>query len=287
MYKLIAIDIDGTLLNSKSELTERTCNALKKASDKGIYVILTSGRMSSIIKNFCNEIGANKFLIAENGASIVDLQTNEIIYKNYMPKEIVLQIVDLCIENNIYYMVYTDKELIVKDLKHMALFFNKQNYNPNARIRTVHAGRDYIESLDDNFTKMMICDEDRSVYNAIVNKLSKNPYIDVTPVPHISSKKIVVGEEEKTIEYSYADIAEKGTNKWTTIEKIMNRLNIKQDEVIAIGDNTNDIMMVKNAGLGVAMGNGIDSIKEVADVVAKSNDEDGVAEIVEKYILNS
>ena len=67
MYKLIAIDIDGTLLNSKSELTERTCNALKKASDKGIYVILTSGRMSSIIKNFCNEIGANKFLIAENG----------------------------------------------------------------------------------------------------------------------------------------------------------------------------------------------------------------------------
>ena len=70
-------------------------------------------------------------------------------------------------------------------------------------------------------TKMMICDEDRSVYNAIVNKLSKNPNIDVTPVPHISSKKIVVGEEEKTIEYSYADIAEKGTNKWTTIEIIM------------------------------------------------------------------
>ena len=179
MYKLIAIDIDGTLLNSKSDLTDRTIKALKEASDMGVIVVLTSGRMGSVIENFCKKIGADEFIIAENGASIIDLRTNKIIYENYMSKETVLSIVDTCIENNIYYMVYTDKELIVKDLKHMALFFNKQNYNPNARIKTIHAGRDYIESLDDNFTKMMICDEDRAVYNAIVNKLKKISDIDI------------------------------------------------------------------------------------------------------------
>lgn len=285
MYKLIAIDIDGTLLNSKSELTDRTVNVLKEASDMGVIVVLTSGRMGSVIENFCKKIGADEFIIAENGASIIDLRTNKIIYENYMSKETVLSIVDTCIENNIYYMVYTDKELIVKDLKHMALFFNKQNYNPNARIKTIHAGRDYIESLDDNFTKMMICDEDRVVYNAIVNKLKKISDIDVTPVPHISSKKIMIGDEEKVIEYSYADIAQKGTNKWNAIEKIMKIMGIEKDEVIAIGDNTNDMAMVKNAGLGVAMGNGIDSLKEIADVIADSNDNDGVAKIVEKYLL--
>ncbi|MBQ9267383.1 MAG: HAD family phosphatase [Clostridia bacterium] len=285
MYRLIAIDIDGTLLNSNSELTERTKTTLKKATDNGIYVVLTSGRMSSVIQNFCNQIGADQFFIAENGASMIDLQRNEVIYTDYMSKETVLEIVDLCMENNIYYMVYTNKELIVKDLKHMALFFHKQNYNPNARIKTILAGRDYIESIDDNFTKMMICDEDRAIYNSIVNKLQKLPDIDVTPVPHISSKKIKFGDEEKIIEYSYADIAAKGANKWTAIERLIRALKIDASEVIAIGDNINDIPMVKNAGLGVAMANGADQLKELADVIAPSNDEDGVAEIVEKYIL--
>lgn len=286
MYKIVAIDIDGTLLNSKSELTDRTVNALKRASDLGVCIVLTSGRMTSIIKSFCERIGANKYLIAENGASIVDLQTDTMIYKNYIPKSVVLSIIDICIENNIYYMVYTDKELIVKDLKHMALFFYKQNYNPNARIETHLAGRDYIESIDDYFTKMMICDEDRSIYNSIVNKLGKIEQIDITSVPHISSKKLQFGTEEKTIEYSYADISAKNANKWTALEKLINILGVNTDEVIAIGDNINDLSMVKNAGLGVAMKNGIDSLKEIADVIAESNDEDGVAQIIEKYILN-
>ena len=144
MYKLIAIDIDGTLLNSKSELTERTIDVLKRASEKGIYIVLTSGRMTSVVNEFCKKIGADKYLIAENGASIVDMQKGEIIYKKYIPKNVVLDVVDICEENNIYYMVYTNKELIVKNLKHMALFFYKQNYNPNDRLETHIAGRSYI-----------------------------------------------------------------------------------------------------------------------------------------------
>lgn len=285
MYKLIAIDIDGTLLNSKSELTENTIEVLKKASEKGIYIVLTSGRMTSVIKEFCKKIGADKFLIAENGASIVDLQTDELIYKNYISKKVVLDIVDMCEENNIYYMIYTNRELIVKNLKHMALFFYKQNYNPNARLETHIANREYIELLEDHFTKIMICDEDRAIYNSIVNKLRKNSNVDVMDIPHISTKVLNIGTEEKVISYSYADIAAKDTNKWSAIEYLITMLGIKSDEVIAIGDNINDMQMIKKAGLGVAMTNGSPAVREIADEIAPSNDEDGVAYIVKKYTL--
>ncbi len=285
MYKLIAIDIDGTLLNSKSELTENTIEILKKASEKGIYIVLTSGRMTSVIKDFCKKIGADKFLIAENGASIVDLQLDELIYKRYIPKNVVLDIINMCEENNIYYMIYTNKELIVKNLKHMALFFYKQNYNPNARLNTHIATCEYIKALEDDFTKIMICDEDRAIYNSIVNKLRKNDNIDVMDIPHVSTKVLNIGTEEKIISYSYADISAKNTNKWTALENLITMLGIKREEVIAIGDNINDIQMIKNAGLGVAMANATPVVRDIADEVAPSNDEDGVAYIVKKYTL--
>lgn len=285
MYKLVAIDIDGTLLNTKGELTEKTKDVLKQASKQGIYIVLTSGRLTEKVKSFSEDIGANQYLIAENGASIVNLQTNKLEYSKYIPKEVVNRVLDVCEENNIYYMVYTNKELIVKNLKYMAMFFYKQNYNPSARINTIIAGRDYIEASEDYFTKLMICDEDRSIYNSIIAKLNEIPEIEVNPVPHISMKKMQLDGEEKEISYSYADIAAKGANKWNAIEKLIQKLGILPHEVIAIGDNINDICMIEKAGLGVAMANGSPHVKALAKEIAPSNDRDGVAYIVEKYIL--
>lgn len=285
MYKLIAIDIDGTLLNSHGELTDRTKQILKQASEKGVYIVLTSGRLTGKVKSFSEEIGANQYLIAENGASIINLQTSALEYSKYMSKEVVDKVLDICQENNIYYMLYTTKELIVKNMKYMAMFFHKQNFNPNARINTIIAGRDYIDAVKEPFTKLMICDEDRAIYNGIIAKLSKIPEIDVMPVPHISTKRMELDGEEKKIAYSYADIAAKGANKWNAIEQLIRKLEILPSEVIAIGDNINDISMIENAGLGVAMKNGSPHVRALADVVAPSNDEDGVAYIVEKYVL--
>ena len=284
-YKMVAIDIDGTLLNSKSELTDKTIQILKEVSERGVYVVLTSGRISTNVKNFCKKIGADKYLIAENGASVINLQTGEVEYSRYLSKDTVNKVLDISEENSIYYMVYTQKELIVKNIKYMSLFFYKQNFNPNARIKQVVAGRDYINDVKENFTKLMICDEDRSVYKNIVNKLKDVEGIDVLPVPHVSVKKLNVDGEEKEIKYSYADISATGANKWTAIEYLAKKLGIHKDEIIAIGDNINDLHMIHNAGLGVAMDNGSPWAKKVANVIAPSNDKDGVAQIVEKYVL--
>ena len=285
LYKMIAIDIDGTLLNSNSELTKKTIDVLKEVSSRGIYVVLTSGRISGNVKRFCDQIGANKYLIAENGASIIDLETNEIVYSKYLSKETVNKVLDICENNSIYYMVYTQKELIVKSIKYMSLFFYKQNYNPNARIKQVVAGRDYINNCDEKFTKLMICDEDRSIYKSIINKLKDIEEIDILPVPHVSVKKLNLDGEEKEIKYSYADISATGANKWTAIEFLANKLGIDKSEIIAIGDNINDLHMIHYAGLGVAMDNGSPLAKKVANVIAPSNDKDGVAQILEKYVL--
>jgi len=285
MYKLIAIDIDGTLLNSKGELTEKTKQVLKEASKQGIYIVLTSGRLTEKVKGFSEEIGANQYLIAENGASVINLQTGNLEYSKYMSKEVVNKVLDVCQENNIYYMVYTNKELIVKNMKYMTMFFHKQNFNPNARINIIIAGRDYIENTKDHFTKLMICDEDRAIYNNIVARLNEISEIDVTPVPHISRKKLQIDGEEQEIVYSYADIAASGANKWYAIQEIIQKLGVLPSEVIAIGDNMNDIKMIENAGLGVAMENGSPHVRAIADVVAPSNNEDGVAYVVEKYAL--
>ncbi len=249
-------------------------------------MVLTSGRMTDNVQKFCAEIGANRYLIAENGASIVNLQTGNLEYSKYISKEIVNKVLDICEENSIYYMVYTNRELIVKNIKHMAFFFQKQNFNPNARVNTIVAGRDYINSVEDPFTKLMICDEDRAIYNSIIKKMNLIPEIDVSPVPHISMKKLKVDGEERLLCYSYADICAKGANKWNAIEVLAQNLGIKREDIIAIGDNSNDAKMIENAGLGVAMKNGSPHIRHIADVVAPSNNEDGVAYIMEKYILH-
>lgn len=109
MYKLIAIDLDGTLLNSYGEISEENKLAIKKAIESGCEVVLTSGRVMSSIKNFSKEIGAENFLISGNGSAILDIKNDNIIYNQNLEKEKVLKIVKLCDENSIYYSVYTEK----------------------------------------------------------------------------------------------------------------------------------------------------------------------------------
>jgi len=185
-------------------------------------------------------------------------------------------------------MVYTKKELIVKNLKYMALFFHKQNRNPNTKINTIIGGRDYINSVcNDSFTKLMICDEDRPVYDAIIDKLKQIDEIDVLAVPHISVKNVNIDGKLQEIKYSYADISAKNTNKWSAVFTLSNYLGIPKDEIIAIGDNINDIEMIKNAGLGIAMENASPYVRQVAKLIAPSNDNEGVARVLNSLVLNA
>ena len=161
MYKIIAIDLDGTLLNSFGEITPKTKDVLQRAIKNGVKVILASGRPVSAIENIATEIGSKEYLISGNGALVYDMRENEVVYDKFLTKEQVLEIVDICEENSIYCNVYTETEVIAKALNYNVLFYHKENAKKPEGKRTsiniVSNLRRYIEDLDENenFLKML------------------------------------------------------------------------------------------------------------------------------------
>ena len=289
MYKLIAIDIDGTLLNSHGEVTDRNKQAIKKALEKNINVVLTSGRMPKAILPIANEINSNKYLISGNGASIYDIQKDKIIYNNYMSKKKILEIMDICEKNSMFYNIYTNNSILTKSLNYNILFYHNENKkNPEEKrinINVIDDMYNYINNYEEqDLLKITICDSDRMIFNSIINKLKTIKNIDVLEVEHMSKKIIKHGTDEFGISYYYTEITNQNVNKWSAIEELMKILKITRDEVIAIGDNINDKEMIANAGIGIVTGNSSPEMKEIADSIVSSNDENGVAEAIEKYI---
>ena len=288
MYKLVAIDLDGTMLNSYGMVTEKTKQVIKNTIDKGTEVIIASGRPIDSIKTIAKEIGSENYFIAGNGALIYDIKKDEITYEKFMNKQKVLEIIKICEENSIAYNIYTEKTIIAKGLKYNVLYYYKENLkkeeNKKTNITIVEDVYEYIKNLEnEKFLKITVCDETKSVFNSIIRKLRTVEDIDVLDVLHMSRKMIKQGTEDVPIEYYYTEISLKDVDKWNAIEYLANKMNISKDEIIAIGDNINDKEMIENAKVGIAMGQSTPVITEIADFVTTNNNEDGVAKALEKY----
>lgn len=285
MYKLITIDIDGTLLNSYGEVTEKNKKAIKMALNKKIEVVIASGRMPKAILPIANEINANRYIISGNGAAIYDVEKDETIYNNYMSKKKVLEIIDICEKNSMFYNVYTNNVILTKSLNYNILYYHAENKknpeNKKIKINILSNIYDYIESYEGNdFLKITICDSNKTIFKSIMNRLKEIKNVDVLEVSHMSRKFIKYGSEEIEISYFYTEVTNENVNKWTAIEELIKILNIKKEEVISIGDNINDKEMVLNAGLGIVTGNSSPEMKKIANQVVSTNDESGVAEAI-------
>ena len=145
---------------------------------------------------------------------------------------------------------------------------------------------EYLKNSEyDNFSKITICDATEAIFRGIVEKLRKIKDIEVLDVAHMSNKTIEIQGETHNLQYYYTETTAKNVNKWNAIEKLIEKLNRKKEEVVTIGDNVNDKEMLENAGLGIAMGNSAPYIKEIADVVVSDNNNDGVAEAIIHHCL--
>ena len=127
MYKLIAIDLDGTMLDTYGEISQKTKRVLNKAMQKGAKVIIASGRTIDSIKTIAEEISSDKYIIAGNGSIIYDIKQNNVIYEKYIPKSKALNLTQICEDNSISYSVYTNKTIIADSLKYNILYYYKQN----------------------------------------------------------------------------------------------------------------------------------------------------------------
>lgn len=289
MYKLVAIDLDGTLLNSYGEVSNENKQAIKNAINNGVEIVLSSGRIGDSVESIANELGANNYYISGNGSMLYNMKEDKIEYENFIEKEKMLKLIKICDENSIYYSIYTENMVITKSLKYNVAFYNYENSkklsNKRTNINIVQNIYEYVENLEDNkFLKITICDDSEIIFSRIIDKFKKINNIDVLDVAHMSRKIIKDGTEEVPVEYYYTEITNKNADKWTAIEYLIKKLNIKKEEVIAIGDNMNDELMIKNAGKGVAMGQSNPKIKEIADVVTQDNNNNGVANILNKLI---
>ncbi len=254
MYKLIAVDLDGTMLNPYGEVTQNTKNQIKKTIEKGVEVVIASGRPIDSIKTIAKEIGSENYFIAGNGALIYDIQKEEIIYNKFLPKEKVLEIIKICEENSISYNVYTDKNILATSLKHNVLYYQKENLkkeeSKQTKISIVDNLYEYVkEKKEENYLKMTICDDNKTVFQSIIRKLRQIEKIEVLDVSHMARKTIKQGTEEIEIAYYYTEISLENVDKWDAIEYLIQKMNIRKEEVIAIGDNINDKKMIQEAGL--------------------------------------
>ena len=290
MYKLVAIDLDGTLLNSYGEVSEATKNALQKAKSQGVEIVLASGRPISSTESLAIELGVDNYLISGNGSAVFDIKNQKVIYDRFLNKEQVLKIAKIWKKNSFFYNVYTEDEVIASSLNYNVLFYYKENLKKieekRTHINVVQNIEKYIEeSGKEKFLKITVCDESQFIFNSIMKRLKMIADIDVLETAYMSKKKIKSGTEDVDIQYFYTEITNRNVNKWSAIEFLLEKLNINKEEVLTIGDNMNDLEMIQNAGLGIVMGNSNPKMKEIAKEIVSDNNSEGVLEAFNKFIL--
>ena len=277
--KLIALDLDGTLLDSNGIISNKTCDAIKEAIKKGIEIVPATGRNIGLICEEIKAIDGIRYAITSNGAAVIDIREERVIFSNFINLDILKRIIDLIKNYPIVIELYADGHAYVdKDV-----FYNPEKYNLNEN--QIHL-MSYNHILIDNFFNLIDESKDTNWIKCVekINIPFLNEDIKKKVLKSLSNEF-----DELKITSSGKDNIEiniSSANKGNGLEKLVNILGIRLEEVAAIGDNNNDIEMIERSGLGIAMGNAIDEIKNKADYVTVDNDKNGAAEAIIKILDN-
>ncbi|MGN0144442.1 MAG: sugar-phosphatase [Clostridium sp.] len=269
MYKLIALDMDGTLLTSEKKISENTKNALKAAEAKGVKVVLASGRPLDGITRYLEELDLLKsddYALSFNGGIVINNKTKDIISSTLIKGSDLKEIYKVSKELDINIHAFSVKEGLITPKMSQ---YTKHECEMNGIDYTIKDFNDVDDEED--IVKVMMIDPQEKLDEAI-KKLPEYLY----------EKYSVFKSAPFFLEFTNKEV-----DKGKGLKKLGEYLGIAQDEIIACGDAGNDLSMIKYAGLGVAMKNATDDVKEAADYITLSNDEDGIAHVVEKFILNA
>ncbi|MBW4827211.1 MAG: Cof-type HAD-IIB family hydrolase [Clostridiaceae bacterium] len=271
-YKLIAIDMDGTLLNSKNEISKKNKDVIKKVTDKGVKVVLSTGRIFPSALHYAKSLEIETPIISCNGAYVVEHDKLNIIYEKPISVEVSKEVINLAEKKGIYYHFYDDTTFFARRFSETVNNYYKLNEKIDKKeridIRIIDNPIEIIDSERPLVYKFVFVEDDREKLLEFRKEAIK-----------------IDGIEVASSWWNNVEIMNKGVSKGRALIELCNVLNIDKSEVVAIGDNENDIPMLKIAGLSVAMGNGEEEVKKIADVVTKTNDESGVGEAIEKFVL--
>jgi len=262
-YRMLCLDIDGTLLNSRHQISEGTKRAIRKLDDSGdTIIVLISARMPKGMRYLAEELNLNSPLVSYNGAYIT--QGDQILHARTIKLEQCITIFQLAIERGLHVSLYTEDQWYVEHLDSWALQESEITGIKPIVIEFEKLFSDW-EAAGNTPNKILCMGEpgNISVFGERLNFMFE--------------KNLNVYQSKPT----YLEIVSAEASKINAIAYLCDRYHINKDEVVAVGDNYNDISMISYAGLGIAMGNAPDEVKKCADYVTLSNDEDGVAWVID------
>ena len=263
LYKLMAVDIDGTLLDSNGNLTNETIKAIRLGVEKGLIFTICTGRSIQGVKKLNDMIGLDLPYITYNGAMVVKGKSREILHEQKMSYSDAKTVYELGEKNNTTIVVWNDNKLYVNKMNEMVFKYGEINDTKAILIHNID------EVVKNGATKILWYDEAR-----VIEKFEKEvgKYLGCSINYHTS----------RPIFLEFVDV---NASKAIALERLRAYFGIKQSEIIAVGDGANDISMIEYAGLGIAMDNASQVVKQKADYITLSNDEDGVAHVIYKFIL--
>lgn len=268
MFKLIALDMDGTLLKGDNTISQETKKAINLAKEKGIKIVITTGRPLQGVMNYLEDLGLindDEYVITYNGSSVYNTKTLEPIVRNGITGKDFKDIYKLSKSLGVEFHGFTN-ECCIAPQKNK--YTEAEILHNNIDVKIIDIENDINHT--DFIIKAMILDEKEKLDEA-VNKISKEYFEKYNSL--------------RTASFIF-EFMNKNCSKSSALKALCNHLGISKNEVIAFGDGDNDIDMLQFAGIGVAMGNASQYVKSKADYVTLSNEEDGIADALYKKILN-
>lgn len=277
MYKMICIDLDGTLLGSDHGISKESIEAIRKAKEKGVLVVLTTGRMHLSARLFAEQLGIHDPIISSNGSFVKEREGKKVFYERNLEKADLKFIIDTLAEFGVFPNFYNHGTMFVKEVRDFVLRYEElQKTLPKEKsilIKYINEGYSYLDFMDQDGSGVQkgICFPPEHLVEEIKARMRLN-----TDLKIVSS----VSSGIKNIE-----ITSKEADKGRAALVLAKAYGIRPEEMICVGDSENDLSMLEIAGLPVAMGNAIDELKAIAGYITKDNDSHGVAHLIEKFIL--
>lgn len=268
-YRLLAVDLDGTLLNSDGVLTEKTIDSVRRLIDSGAVFTVSTGRSLQGVEGILNTIGVGGDMpvITYNGAMIIMYKSKRILFESALSLDDSMDIIKLGSRYGTNIMVWSKNILYSSRLNEEAYTYSAiSGVTPRLLPQST---AELLELLKDGATKILWYDDTEKItgYLNEVGDHLKDSVNFHTSQPY------------------FLEFVDSSSSKAKAMEKLTSLINIKREEMVAVGDGLNDLSMIEYAGLGIAMENGHGKVKERANEVTLSNDEDGVSAVIEKYFF--
>ncbi len=266
-YEMIVLDLDGTLTNSQKIITEPTKAALRKVQKLGKHIVLASGRPTAGMTALAEELEFQKYggyILSFNGACIINGRTNEVQYNKTVNPEYIRTIYEMAGAAGTNIVTYSDDAII--SAYEPNEYTMKESFITKMPVKHVD---DFLSYIDFPINKLLLSDHPdliiecektfKQKFHSALNIFRSEPY--------------------------FLEIMPQQIDKAHSIQKLVSSLGLTRNEIICCGDGYNDLTMIEGAGLGVAMANAQKEVLEAADYITKSNDEDGIVEVIEKFML--